>query len=60
MQVFVREAVQRFSALRPLIIGRLLGAVGAIRCGPVQCHALWILGEYATTPAEVRAQGFVG
>lgn len=51
--VFVREAIQRFESLRPQIIERLLGSLPTIRSVTVQCHALWILGEYASTSREV-------
>ncbi|KAK7077875.1 Coatomer subunit beta, partial [Halocaridina rubra] len=51
--VFVREAIQRFEALRPQIIERLLSSLPTIRSVTVQCHALWILGEYASTKGEI-------
>lgn len=51
--VFVREAIQRFEVLRSQIIERLLSALPTICSVTVQCHTLWILGEYASTAVEV-------
>ncbi|XP_063592362.1 coatomer subunit beta-like [Penaeus indicus] len=51
--VFVREAIQRFEGLRSQIIDRLLGSLATIRSVTVQCHALWILGEYASSTGEI-------
>lgn len=90
--VFVREAIQKFEGLRPLIIEvcfllnyvflmpkylfarmkfqlnfvlsnimydtnlqRLLDAFPAIKSVKVHRAALWILGEYATSPDDIQA-----
>ncbi|XP_078053455.1 coatomer subunit beta [Augochlora pura] len=53
--VFVREAIQRFENLRPLIIEKLLEVVPHIRSVKVHRAALWILGEYTTTKEDIEA-----
>lgn len=53
--VFVREAIQRFENLRPLIIERLLEVFPHIRSVKVHRAALWILGEYATSKEDIEA-----
>ncbi|XP_047003806.1 coatomer subunit beta [Schistocerca americana] len=53
--VFVREAIQKFEGLRPLIIERLLDAFPTIKSVKVHRSALWILGEYATTPDDIQS-----
>ncbi|XP_063232537.1 coatomer subunit beta isoform X1 [Bacillus rossius redtenbacheri] len=53
--VFVREAIQKFEALRPLIIERLLDAFPTIKSVKVHRAALWILGEYACSPDDIQA-----
>ncbi|KAF0295872.1 Coatomer subunit beta [Amphibalanus amphitrite] len=53
--VFLREAVQRFDNLRPLVLEQLLEAYPII--GSVRVHraATWILGEFATTADDVQS-----
>uniref|UniRef100_U5EZ34 Coatomer subunit beta n=1 Tax=Corethrella appendiculata TaxID=1370023 RepID=U5EZ34_9DIPT len=51
--VFVREAIQKFENLRPLIIEKLLEAFPAIKSPKVHRAALWILGEYATSNKDI-------
>jgi len=53
--VFLREAVQRFEYLRPLVLEQLLEAYPLI--GSVRVHraATWILGEFAATAEDVQA-----
>ncbi|XP_043473678.1 coatomer subunit beta isoform X2 [Leptopilina heterotoma] len=53
--VFVREAIQRFENLRPLIIEKLLEVFPQIRSVKVHRAALWILGEYATSKEDIEA-----
>ncbi|EZA50635.1 hypothetical protein DMN91_003531 [Ooceraea biroi] len=53
--VFVREAIQRFENLRPLIIEKLLEVFPHIRSVKVHRAALWILGEYATSKEDIEA-----
>lgn len=49
MLVFIREAIQKFTHLRPLITEKLIETFPAIRSVKVHQAALWILGEYTTT-----------
>ncbi|XP_043266629.1 coatomer subunit beta [Venturia canescens] len=53
--VFIREAIQRFENLRPLIIEKLLEVFLQIRSEKVHRAALWILGEYATTKEDIES-----
>lgn len=53
--VFIREAIQRFENLRPLIIEKLLEVFPHIRSVKVHRAALWILGEYATSKEDIEA-----
>lgn len=51
---FVREVVQKFPDLRSSIVEKLLRTFGDIKSGKVYRGALWIVGEYAEGPEEVR------
>lgn len=51
--IFIREAIQKFPSLRGLITEKLIESFPAIRSVKVHRAALWILGEYVTTKAEV-------
>ncbi|XP_018307712.1 coatomer subunit beta [Mycetomoellerius zeteki] len=53
--VFIREAIQRFENLRPLIVEKLLEVYPHIRSVKVHRAALWILGEYATSKEDIEA-----
>ncbi|KAF5300461.1 hypothetical protein FQA39_LY02260 [Lamprigera yunnana] len=53
--VFVREAIQKFENLRPLVIEKLLEAFAAIKSVKVHRAALWILGEYATNVEDIKS-----
>ena len=44
--IFVREAMNRFSNLRPVMIEKLLEAFPCIKGVKIHRAALWILGEY--------------
>jgi coatomer subunit beta len=46
---FVREAIQRYANLKPLIIEKLLEAFPTIRNIKIVRSVLWILGEYCDT-----------
>lgn len=51
--IFIREAIEKFPALRPLIIEKLLESFPAIRSTKIHRSAMWILGEYAASAKEV-------
>ncbi|GJQ73897.1 hypothetical protein Trydic_g18831 [Trypoxylus dichotomus] len=53
--VFVREAIQKFDHLQPLIIEKLLESFADIKSVKVHRAALWILGEYATSASDIAA-----
>ncbi|XP_022103946.1 coatomer subunit beta-like [Acanthaster planci] len=53
--VFVREAIQRFEQLKPLIVTKLLEVFASIRTVKIHRAALWILGEYCTTSDEIQS-----
>ncbi|KAG5862152.1 hypothetical protein JTB14_011376 [Gonioctena quinquepunctata] len=53
--VFVREAIQKFDNLQPLIIEKLLETFKDIKSVKVHRAALWILGEYATSVSDIEA-----
>lgn len=52
--VFVREAIQKYPALRGLIVERLIEAFPQMKSIKVHRAALWILGEYAGSNKEIR------
>lgn len=52
--VFVREAVQRFDHLRPLVISRLLDVFPTIKAMKIHRAALWILGEYCCSTDDIQ------
>ncbi|KAG7482207.1 coatomer subunit beta [Solea senegalensis] len=52
---FVREAIQRFDNLRPLIIEKMLEVFHAIRTVKIYRGALWILGEYCSTKEDIQS-----
>ncbi|CAH1800034.1 unnamed protein product [Owenia fusiformis] len=53
--VFVREAIQRFDQLRPLIISKLLEVFPSISSVKIFRATLWILGEYCGTPEDIQS-----
>lgn len=53
--VFVREAIQKFPTLQPLVIEKLLEFFKDIKSVKVHRAALWILGEFATNVADIEA-----
>ncbi|KAM8938976.1 coatomer subunit beta isoform 2-T2 [Pelodytes ibericus] len=52
---FVREAVQRFDNLRPLIVEKMLEVFHAIKSVKIYRGALWILGEYCSTKDDIQS-----
>uniref|UniRef100_T1JB85 Coatomer subunit beta n=1 Tax=Strigamia maritima TaxID=126957 RepID=T1JB85_STRMM len=52
--VFVREAIQRFEQLRPIIINKLLEVFSSIKAVKIHRAALWILGEYANSVEDIQ------
>lgn len=52
--IFVREAIEKFSDLRPLIIEKLIEAFPTIKSSKIYRAALWILGEYANTNKDIQ------
>uniref|UniRef100_A0AAU8BSN1 Coatomer subunit beta n=1 Tax=Hypothenemus hampei TaxID=57062 RepID=A0AAU8BSN1_HYPHA len=53
--VFIREAIQKFENLRPLIIEKLLEFFKEVKSVKVHRAALWILGEYAVSVADIES-----
>ncbi|NXE70295.1 COPB protein, partial [Calcarius ornatus] len=52
---FVREAIQRFENLRPLIVEKMLEVFHAIKSVKIYRGALWILGEYCSTKEDIQS-----
>ena len=52
---FVREIMETNPKLRPTILARLLDSFGTIRSSRVCTCALWIVGEYCTSAADISA-----
>jgi coatomer subunit beta len=52
---FVREVCEEYPDLRPAVLAKLLGALPSVGNQAVLRGALWILGSYSETPAEVKA-----
>merc|ERR1712227_463057 len=53
--IFVREAMNRFSNLRPVMIEKLLEAFPCIKGVKIHRAALWILGEYCERGQDMQA-----
>ncbi|WVR08094.1 hypothetical protein IAU60_005140 [Kwoniella sp. DSM 27419] len=51
---FVREVVERFPDLRSSITEKLVSTFGEIKSGKVFRGAMWIVGEYAQEPADIK------
>ncbi|WVQ96006.1 hypothetical protein IAU59_003106 [Kwoniella sp. CBS 9459] len=51
---FVREVVERFPDLRPSITDKLVSTFSEIKSGKVFRGAMWIVGEYAQQPADIK------
>ncbi|NWZ66951.1 COPB protein, partial [Acrocephalus arundinaceus] len=52
---FVREAIQRFENLRPLIVEKMLEVFHSIKSVKIYRGALWILGEYCSTKEDIQS-----
>ncbi|KAL1114817.1 hypothetical protein AAG570_007641 [Ranatra chinensis] len=52
--IFLREAIHKFEPLRQLIIERLLDSFHSIKSVKVHRAAIWILGEYTSTVADIK------
>uniref|UniRef100_A0A1I8N306 Coatomer subunit beta n=1 Tax=Musca domestica TaxID=7370 RepID=A0A1I8N306_MUSDO len=51
--IFIREAIQKFPALRSLIIGHLIEAFPQIKSSKIHRAAVWILGEYVDDKSQI-------
>eukprot|EP00697_Spironema_sp_BW2_P006750 gnl/Spiro4/20875_TR10168_c0_g1_i1.p1 gnl/Spiro4/20875_TR10168_c0_g1~~gnl/Spiro4/20875_TR10168_c0_g1_i1.p1 ORF type:complete len:1061 (+),score=260.88 gnl/Spiro4/20875_TR10168_c0_g1_i1:50-3184(+) len=51
--LFVRELAETHSALRSTLLVRLLESLPRLNHSESYCSALWILGEFSTTPAAI-------
>ncbi|XP_061386076.1 coatomer subunit beta [Musca vetustissima] len=51
--IFIREAIQKFPALRGLIIGHLIEAFPQIKSSKIHRAAVWILGEYVDDKSQI-------
>lgn len=51
--IFIREAIEKFPNLRPLVIEKLLEAFPLIKSTKIHRSTMWILGEYAASAKEV-------
>ncbi|CCX06881.1 adaptin N terminal region-domain-containing protein [Pyronema domesticum] len=51
---FVKEVVERFPALRPSIVERLMNTLTEVRSAKVYRSVLWIIGEYCTELKDIR------
>jgi len=52
--IFVREAMTRFSNLRPIIVEKLLESFSMIKSVKIHRAALWILGEYCEKTEDMQ------
>ena len=50
---FVREIMETNASLRSIILARLLESFKEIRSSRVCSSALWIIGEYCNSPADI-------
>ena len=57
---FVREIMETNVQLRSIILARLLESFKEIRSSRVCSSALWVIGEYCNTPADISAAMEVG
>jgi len=55
---FVREVVEKFPDLRPAITDKLVHTFGEIKSGKVFRGAMWIVGEYCTSGADIKRAMF--
>ncbi|KAL7517395.1 hypothetical protein ACHAWX_002320 [Stephanocyclus meneghinianus] len=52
--IFVRAIVERYPALRPAILSKLVSTIDEVSSSNVMCVCLWILGEYCETSETVK------
>lgn len=52
---FVKEVVEKFPALRPTIVQRLVDTLREVRAGKVYRGILWTIGEYSLDEKDIRA-----
>lgn len=51
---FVKEVTEKFPALRPSIVERLVSTLSEVRAGKVYRGVLWIIGEFSLEPKDIR------
>jgi coatomer subunit beta len=51
---FVKEVVEKFPALRTIIVQRLVSTLSEVRAGKVYRGILWIIGEYSLEEKDIR------
>lgn len=51
--IFIREAIQKFPLLRPVITEKLIETFPAVQSAKIHRAALWILGEYVSSSDHV-------
>ncbi|OJJ49734.1 hypothetical protein ASPZODRAFT_109420 [Penicilliopsis zonata CBS 506.65] len=51
---FVKEVVEKFPALRPSIVDRLVSTLNEVRAGKVYRGVLWVVGEYSLEENDIR------
>eukprot|EP00794_Sanderia_malayensis_P017073 gene17073-18793_t len=51
--LFIREAIQKFESLKPVILDKLLESFHGIKSVKIHRHALWILGEYCVKSRDI-------
>lgn len=51
---FVKEVVEKFPALRTVIVERLVSTLSEVRAGKVYRGILWIIGEYSLEEKDIR------
>ncbi|KAK4159226.1 adaptin N terminal region-domain-containing protein [Cladorrhinum sp. PSN259] len=51
---FVKEVVEKFPALRPAIVAKLVETLKEVRAGKIYRGILWIIGEYSLESKDIR------
>ncbi|KAJ4300158.1 coatomer subunit beta [Collariella sp. IMI 366227] len=51
---FVKEVVEKFPALRPAIVQRLVDTLKEVRAGKIYRGIMWIIGEYSLDEKDIR------
>ncbi|KAK4134070.1 Coatomer, beta subunit [Trichocladium antarcticum] len=52
---FVKEVVEKFPALRPTIVQRLVDTLREVRAGKVYRGLIWTIGEYSLEEKDIRS-----